>query len=69
MFRLLTQAILLVVAALLGAYDVYAIITSGYDASVSMVILDWSRRAPVLPFAFGILSGHLFWPQSIKEKS
>ena len=69
MVRLTTQVTLLTVAALFGAYDIWAIATAGYDASVSVVVLDWSRRAPVLPFAVGVLVGHLFWPQSDKENS
>lgn len=69
MLRFFTQFILLVLAALLGAYDAYVIVTFGYDASISVVVLDWSRRAPVLPFAVGVIAGHLFWPQSDKEKS
>jgi len=69
MDRFATQVVLLIVAALLGAYDIWAIATAGYDASISVVVLDWSRRAPVLPFAVGVLAGHLFWPQTDKENS
>lgn len=69
MTRVATQIILLVVAALLGIYDVWAISTSGYDASISVIIVDWSRQLPILPFAIGVLAGHLFWPQIDKEKS
>lgn len=69
MVRTVTQCLLLAVAALAGAYDLWAVATAGYDASISVVVLDWSHRAPVLPFAAGVLAGHLFWPQSDKEKS
>jgi hypothetical protein len=69
MTRIATQTILLVVAALLGIYDVWVIAASGYDASVSVIIVDWSRQLPILPFAIGVLAGHLFWPQIDKEKS
>lgn len=45
------------------AYDVYAYIQGGQDATISsLVIKDWSREYPAFTFAIGFIMGHLFWP-------
>lgn len=69
MGRLLTQVVVVVGLALFGVYDAYIISSQGYEASISTVILEWSHKAPIIPFVAGILAGHLFWPQTIQENS
>lgn len=56
-----TIIIILVVAGLL-IYDVFAIAKWGMHESVSYKIYDWSFKFPLIPFAFGLLMGHFFWP-------
>jgi hypothetical protein len=48
---------------IVGVYDVYAGGWIGPDYTVSRVILDSSKKWPLLPFLTGLLVGHLFWPQ------
>lgn len=48
--------------ALLMAWDLYTLIRNGYASTVSATLLKFSQRFPVVPFAFGILLGHLIWP-------
>jgi hypothetical protein len=61
--RMLTGAILVCVTATLIAYDIYAIMAGGVEATISRVILETSASMPILAFAAGVLCGHLFWPQ------
>lgn len=63
--RFATTWILVLVSALLIAWDLYA---RQYDSgTISEVTLTWVRAHPILPFALGILGGHLCWPQLEKS--
>jgi hypothetical protein len=42
-----------------GAYDLVAMSTG--SPTVSMVIRTWAANFVALPFACGMLAGHLFW--------
>ena len=46
---------------IIAVYDIYALTTGGQTATISSVILNNSKVAPIIPFAFGVLAGHLFW--------
>lgn len=52
----------LFVVAMIG-YDVFAVIKGGTDATISAVVLHWSKEYLIIPFALGALMGHLFWSQ------
>lgn len=64
---LCTKVILVVLAAFLVIYDIVALWLGGWDATISVVLLTWARSYPILPFAFGVVCGHLFWPQKVTE--
>lgn len=58
----------IVIVALVG-WDVYAaFLTDGAGDTISEVVLGFDRRFPVIRFLAGVLCGHLFWPQVVKEK-
>lgn len=44
-------------------YDLWAGTAYGSQATISAIVLDVSRQYPILPFAAGVLAGHLFAPQ------
>lgn len=58
-----TAWILIVIAAFLVHYDMFVQVRYGYDTTISAVMLDASRRWPLLPFLLGLLIGHIIWPQ------
>lgn len=61
--RFATTWILIVVAILLVAWDIYA---RQYDSgTISEVTLVWVRNHPVVPFLLGVLGGHLCFPQMV----
>jgi len=64
--RQITIYILIAAIVLLIGWDIFAYIKGGGEATISSVILDTSKEFPPLPFAFGVLCGHLFWPQKDK---
>jgi hypothetical protein len=59
----LTKIIILCVVAGLIVYDCFAYWRGGVDATISRVILSWSRWCVWIVFAAGILCGHLFFAQ------
>lgn len=54
--------LLLGVLASVWLFDLYAGVHQEPAQTVSATLLEWSRRWPMLPFAIGVLIGHLFWP-------
>lgn len=52
---------LLVVLIIVGVFDVLAGIYLEPGGSISYLIHELSGKYPVVPFAAGILCGHLFW--------
>lgn len=58
-----TQILLVLTIAVYSIYDVIVYILGGYEATISYQTLQFSIATPIIPFACGILCGHLFWPQ------
>lgn len=57
----LTGFVILGAIILLGAYDTFAFLKGGTEATISHVLLMWSYDYPIFTFSFGVLVGHLFW--------
>ena len=57
-----TITILLVTAAILIGWDIYVAANKDSGDTISEIML-WVSSRPVIPFAFGVVMGHLFWPQ------
>ena len=66
--RQLTGVLLIITTVAVIAYDVAIYFVAGGDATISDIVLEYSWRHPVLPFAIGVLCGHLLWPQYVKVK-
>ena len=63
MTRKTTIAILVVATLLLISWDIWVYLEPTPGDTISEVLLKYARPHPVIPFAFGVLMGHLFWPQ------
>ena len=59
----ITEGVLMVVPLAVIIYDVIAIEKGGTEASISAVVLRTSLKRPIVPFAVGVLCGHLFFSQ------
>ena len=46
----------------IGVYDVLVSYRVIPGCTVSSVVHEWSQLFPVMPFAIGLLVGHLLWP-------
>ena len=53
--------VIVVITALIIVYDVWAV-AKGYEWTISSTLLSAARDWPIIPFALGVLSGHLFFP-------
>ncbi len=49
--------------AIAVSYDVFAYVHWGYEGTISFKALTASKNYPIIPFAIGVVAGHLFWPQ------
>ena len=63
MIHTYTGIIIIAVVVGLVAWDIYARAVGGVASTISAVILSLSFRYPFIPFAAGLLCGHLFAPQ------
>lgn len=66
---LLSSCLLAIISLIsLLTYDLIVYFKGGNEATLSKVILDTSKDWPIIPLLigllFGLLSGHLFWPQT-----
>lgn len=62
-----TTWVIAVCAAVLIGWDIYAAL-SPVEPTISALSLHFSQRHPVIPFLFGVIAGHLFWPQEVKAR-
>lgn len=65
--RKVTISILLTITALLIGWDIYVALTPESGDTISEVVLGYAKQYTVVPFAFGVLCGHFFWAQKVKE--
>lgn len=42
--------------------DIFLAIRYGAEATWSAMLNNWGAQHPIVPFVFGIVMGHLFWP-------
>lgn len=61
-----TTWIIAAITVTLGAWDLYARKYGG--GTISEVMLSSARQSPLLPFLFGVLCGHLWWPQEVPKE-
>jgi len=64
--RKITIGILVTLALLLIGWDIFVAANDTKGDTISEVFLYFSKH-PVLPFAAGVVMGHLCWPQYRKE--
>lgn len=50
-----------IVLALVGVSDIWLSMRYSSDSSISATVQALSNKHPALPFAVGMLMGHLFW--------
>ena len=56
----LTITIIVAVVVLVILFDIVAAATKPDGDTITQVIQKYSQRYPIIPFAFGLLAGHLY---------
>lgn len=62
---------IIILAAIFGVllvWDVYVALYTPKGDEFSAILLDWGLHYVTVGFAFGVLAGHLFWPQIRRVK-
>ena len=62
-WRPVTKIILIVTAVFWAVYDVFPFLNPERGDTISEVILFYALRSLFLPYAFGVLCGHFFFPR------
>ena len=52
------------ILVLIVTWDAYVLWYLGREYTVSYTIGYWATRYPILAFALGVLTGHVFWGRS-----
>ncbi len=50
-------------------YDAYVLIADGTEATISHLIITASKEFTLIPFLFGFLMGHFYWPLRPTKKT
>lgn len=58
----ITRWFILLVIVGVTIFDIVALLVGGIDATISVTMYNLSRQYPIIPFALGVIAGHLFWP-------
>ena len=58
-----TVLFIIALAVTIATYDIVALWRGGAEATISQIVYDAARNEPIAAFVFGVLMGHLFWPQ------
>ncbi len=61
----MTTGFISIVAIIITLYDIWMLWRRGYEATISWVLLTWSRKYPIIAFMLGVLAGHIFWPNMV----
>jgi hypothetical protein len=64
MIKKITYIFIAATVVIILAYDVWAVLAGGLDATISQVLLNSSKEFPVISFALGFVFGHIFWPNN-----
>jgi hypothetical protein len=62
----ITSGILIAVTIGLIVWDIFMATNPIQGDTISEIVLNFAFSNPSIPFAFGCLMGHLFWPQLVK---
>lgn len=64
--RTQTEVFICAALAVIILWDVYAVLRGGSEATISRILYDVATAYPIIPFAVGILIGHLWASQKFK---
>ena len=64
--KMITTILLIAASVLLIAWDIYVAVAPPKGDTISEIVLHIATHHPIIPFAIGVICGHLFWSQHLK---
>lgn len=61
--RIWLLVLLLMIHLAVAAWDIWAVVRGTPADTISKTFYDWASAYPIFAFMFGVLTGHVFWPQ------
>ena len=62
-----TAIFIVLTIVIIAVYDVWVYIQAGGDATISRIVYNFSKDWPIVNIIIGVLLGHFYWPQKVKE--
>jgi uncharacterized membrane protein YqjE len=59
--KIIVLVVLHVIVLLIAAWDLIVLYHSRPEHTLSSLLRELAYDYPIIPFAFGVLMGHLFW--------
>ncbi len=59
--RAITGFFIIGCVLIIAGYDVWAFMKADTEGTISHLLMSWAHAYPIMPFAIGVLVGHLFW--------
>ena len=66
-FAEISKVVFILLLVTVTLYDLTAVYFGGLPATISFFVVNLSREYPIIAFALGMLMGHLFWPQYLRN--
>ncbi len=57
-----TRYVILFATIGLVGYNIFVGLRFGPEATISVQMYELSRQFPIIPLAFGVVIGHIWWP-------
>jgi len=57
----ITKIFICFIVAMVAIFDIFMMINSGNNVTISSIICEYAANYPIIPFIFGLIAGHLFW--------
>ncbi len=71
--RFISTVLMIAVPLSMVAWDIYAAVASGGEATFSVILAVAIKKSPMIPFMIGFCSGvvvgHIFWPVRLPSKT
>lgn len=58
----ITTIFIIIATSLILGFTAYQGYTKGVEHTISYKMVVWSKKYPLIPFAWGLLMGHFFFP-------
>lgn len=60
MYSEITKWLIILTVILWISWDIFALVKGGIQATISRNLIELSKQYPIIPFAVGLLIGHLY---------